>query len=1154
MVSLHSRSITRAFVVLVLLATAALPALGAADGTVRKFDIAAGDAASALRQFAQQSGVELLYSPDEIAGTETKPVHGEMPPRAALDLMLQSTKLTVTQGRNNGAFAVMRASDPNAPGAAPRRDSPAPSAVPARNNANTRVADTEPIELSPFLVKGETGWDVTETLAGTRLKADVRDIATQIEGFTKDFMEDFALNSFNEALIYSINAENESEYFRENAESATNNLDGGRIRGLGAAVKSRGLFNSSFRSDNYNSGDTIVASGANGVLFGLTSAPGIYDTTPSQAEMKNSARVRLQYSSEDSKRTELNINRVIVPNKLSLRLDYMWQEAETFRKPNHDHQKRITFSTTVRPFRHTQFRASWEEIRQDANLAPPSLAIDKVSLWHLANTVPNSPYTSPQPAYDNLAAVPGNVSATTRIFAAHGANPVFTTGGSAIPPMSWSRSVQLLEPSAPTAFGRPDPDTTFNSSGNHQMSFMDETYFPFDVNSFGNLRKSTNEGYIRRLVLEQRLAPGLHMELAYNQERRVLYVLNNSATPAVFVDPNRYLPAILPGETAPRENPNFGKMYMEFTPGSKRDSQDRKNKRATLSYELKLAERLKASRWGRWLGRHAFAGLLEQGTRYERTQSNLIPLILDDPLIPGVTLSSKTTANWVDASRRVAVRAYLDSPGSATAPALGQDWTYVDANGRPATITGGMDAGWRNSAGKRISTSNQLGLSGIKTESGLFVWQGYFLPDREGRNRLVLTYGDRHDRLWSVGADDASSLGDDVNRSGLRVASDDASYRGWDDANSIAGRNRTKSLVVHPLRWASVFYNEAKTFGAAAAGTLGLTPFGEIQHPGGGTNKDYGVQFNVWQGRMSLRFNHFKSAAGPLKAEAATLQDPIRADATVLERRVMELDPDLPQINVKDGSGLGFGGTGGSYIVKSFQTAEGDEISLNLRPMPNWNIRINASKFKAIDDNIGLEWRAWFAARLPVWETVVAKNGEVDVTGRPLTWKTALADPTNPSLGTLEQYYQNDYVGDTLAYMMAVEGRQTDNARNKRANLVTNYRFIGGKLKGWNVTGAVRWRPPAVIGYPLMLTPSGTKTLDVEHPWTGKRELFTDLGVGYRGRMKWFNRLPFSAQLNVRNALDEGPTRPFKAYTDGSIARLGVIEPRLFIFTFGVDL
>lgn len=154
---------------------------------------------------------------------------------------------------------------------------------------------------------------------------------------------------------------------------------------------------------------------------------------------------------------------------------------------------------------------------------------------------------------------------------------------------------------------------------------------------------------------------------------------------------------------------------------------------------------------------------------------------------------------------------------------------------------------------------------------------------------------------------------------------------------------------------------------------------------------------------------------------------------------------------------------------------------------------------------------------------------------------------------TLKQYYEEQVVGTGLALIQASEGRVSDGLRGKRANLITNYRFTAGRLRGLTVGAALRWRPAPVTGYPVTTNSFGTKMLDVQRAYYGREEFPVDLSAGYRGRLKHFAGVGYNVQLNIRNALDQSDPIPVSAYTDGSVYRYATVEPRLFIVSCGFD-
>jgi iron complex outermembrane recepter protein len=85
--------------------------------TKRNYDLPAGDAATAFRQFSEASGMELLYAAELARGVRTAAVRGEYTALEALNLMLAGTNLQAVREEQSGALVVKRAEGPNGPGA-----------------------------------------------------------------------------------------------------------------------------------------------------------------------------------------------------------------------------------------------------------------------------------------------------------------------------------------------------------------------------------------------------------------------------------------------------------------------------------------------------------------------------------------------------------------------------------------------------------------------------------------------------------------------------------------------------------------------------------------------------------------------------------------------------------------------------------------------------------------------------------------------------------------------------------------------------------------------------------------------------------------------------------------------------------------------------
>ncbi len=1127
----------------------------------RSYNLPRGDAATTLGRFAEVSGSQIVYMMDKVRGQTTNAVKGEFSPREALDRMLAGTALSAWQDQATGVFVISRdaGSSPPATAQPAEKSNPAPSekdtkpmkpknlaaalagwlalVIASPGQSQSTAADSsDPIVLSPFVVKedNETGWIATETVGGTRLRTNFKDVPNQLETLTKEFMQDLGVTSLDEALIYTANSESSGEFYSGTGGDAQFPAAPGRVRTLGQGTLSRNFFATRTPSDNYNIDRVTVASGPNAILFGLGSPSGIFDATPSRALMRNRYNFSLQFDSEDSKRATFDANIVAIPGKLSLRLMGLSKETHTEKKPNYDNDDRVFGALTFKPFKRTTLSVQAEHINRAWNRASRTAPFDFVTPWLYADQIPGSGYGA-KPIYVNTSFTG---IGTNRIFTQAGENPIMIQGEDPSLMRSWRNSVTVRSPST-----LPGVDPTFDAGST--FTLVDPSLFPFDVNVLGNSRENRLGGTNATIILEQALADNLFLELAYNYDKSDNEILSSGGNPSgtnirVLVDANMYIP----GTTTP--NPHAGEYYFQGVTANRLQYFNREDMRATLSYEYDAARKLaKRHGWMKWLGRHRLMGLYSFSEDEALNQNTFQRRIIDDPVIPGVTLRPKTFQNWANhASRIPQYRHYLSDPYEPTeafGPFKGEWWTK-DANGNPYQlyyITPMVTAD-----GKRLGA--QAATTGVKNkvDTAIFVWQGYFLPDRQQRERLVLTYGYRKDSARTATLDAASTTRD---FSGLYPVLWDVGYDPYGPKQS--GINRNIGLVARPLPWISLSYNESTTFDLSIAR---FNPYGETLPGAAGDGRDYGVRIDLWQNKLSLKVNKYETSLGPTRAIQQI--NSYTTQFRNVELRVLELDPTIPQINVKDGNLRGFPVlSNDNYNINSYASAEGYEVELNFSPTRNWNIRLNGAKGKSTETDIGADWFAWLAQRLPVWESVVAKNGEVDSSGRPVTWATAPFDDGNPTGQTLAQYYQSQVIGRATAFIKAVEGRSNPSARDGRLNLIVNYRFNEGRLKGFNLGGALRYRSAPIIGYGLKVNEEGETLLDLDTKYKGTTEKYVDFMAGYRGRLKSLGGLNYRVQLNVRNLLNANDPVPYNALTTGVVSSLLTVDSRLTSITFGVE-
>lgn len=71
--------------------------------------------------------------------------------------------------------------------------------------APLKPASADAILLTPFEVSSEkdNGYAATETLAGTRMRTNLRDVGASLSILTPEFLRDLGVNSFDQALLYT---------------------------------------------------------------------------------------------------------------------------------------------------------------------------------------------------------------------------------------------------------------------------------------------------------------------------------------------------------------------------------------------------------------------------------------------------------------------------------------------------------------------------------------------------------------------------------------------------------------------------------------------------------------------------------------------------------------------------------------------------------------------------------------------------------------------------------------------------------------------------------------------------------------------------------------------------------------------------------------
>lgn len=272
----------------------------------------------------------------------------------------------------------------------------APLAYPQAQDAE--VEEDQIFELSPFTVEGaeNEGYRATSTLAGTRIRTDLKDVGSAISVYTDEFLSDLGATDGGSLMQYTTNAEvagTRGTYTGVDTSGAVddsgalrNPVSSTRIRGLAGADNTRDYFGTDIPWDTYAVNRIDVQRGANSMLFGLGSPAGIVNATFADAGFEDEGQAQIRFGSYGSMRTSVNFNKVLIEDRLAIRVAAL-HDAEKFKQdPAFEDDDRIYAAVRWEPklgsdSMKTAFRAKYENGSIDANRPRTTTPLDSVTAW-----------------------------------------------------------------------------------------------------------------------------------------------------------------------------------------------------------------------------------------------------------------------------------------------------------------------------------------------------------------------------------------------------------------------------------------------------------------------------------------------------------------------------------------------------------------------------------------------------------------------------------------------------------------------------------------------------------------------------------------------------------------------------------------------------
>mgnify|MGYP001556108083 FL=1 len=213
--------------------------------------------------------------------------------------------------------------------------------------------DDETIVLSPFVVDDtkDKGYQATSTLAGTRIRTDLRDVGSSISVVTGEMLKDLAATNNESLLTYAINTEvgGPRGNFSGGVKTGTyqeqnlfvNPNANTRVRGLTNADNTRNYFISDVPWDGYTVSRVDLLRGPNAILFGLGSPAGVVNATTNDAILtSNKGRAEATFDKYGSQRYVLDYNQQLLPDELALRFTLLENRQQFQQDPAFSNDKR----------------------------------------------------------------------------------------------------------------------------------------------------------------------------------------------------------------------------------------------------------------------------------------------------------------------------------------------------------------------------------------------------------------------------------------------------------------------------------------------------------------------------------------------------------------------------------------------------------------------------------------------------------------------------------------------------------------------------------------------------------------------------------------------------------------------------------------------
>lgn len=954
----------------------------------------------------------------------------------------------------------------------------------------------EAIVLSPFQVdaSADKGYLATQTLSGTRLKTDLKDIGSSLTVFTEELMNDLGANSIYSLMAF---APNTDPFVMATSDVTGTGNDFINLptkfvsRGGATTTVAQDFFANGIPQDRFNSEALTFTRGPNAILFGLGNAAGAFISSTKRAKFTDSRTVEQQMDNRGGHRLTIDLNQVLIKKYLALRYAGVFEGMNSFRLHTNDYQRRQFLTLNFTPFKKTTLRFNYDAGHIQQNAVRPWADYDAVSPWLAAgspmiNTFTNTPAGKPAGTINNTI----NQLVSTE----------FSPAGTVLPTMNFVNTGLSATPNFANGFP---------TNGASFRSLINDSLYPTFASTFGNSAYRLTDYHTASVFLEQQITRDFFIEAAANRVDSKLRAINGfvGQFSYIYVDPNRQLPNGQP-------NPNAGKLYSQSQPTIIDAPNSARNYRAMASYEFDFARHTPG--WLKHLGRHSAAVFVEQDNTSGWSSNN--GLFNATPL--ATTGAAATITNGVNL---IQYRYYYDPAGNKVGTSVGRHVEQLP------TLYAGDPVPARNASGITPAFIAQQGptLTEAIVKTQALALQSFFWKDR-----LVVTNGLRTDdqTSWLSVPNDFVNLRDPITGAAPRPSGINLRKFAAASRAERGGHTYSRGVVFHALPWVSLSYNTSNNF-QVNSGTRNV--FGDLLPNPEGQGSDYGLKFALFDRRLFLDVTYYTNGN-------VNSPDSISSNAAgnfkqfdQLWIAVANFTGDVKYLT----SPYSTLSTVWSDVVST--TSKGWEFSLTANPTKLWRMTLNGSKR---GDNTTSSRGTYINQYMATYIPMIKSHPE---------WQSLA-----PTAGTTVASSVAD-LENVLVNFNAIRNSPSANfAPSWTMNLIQTLelpreaRIASLPLGGVSIGASMNARGPAINGFAV----DSKLVLDPTHPYSSPTYATYGAWITYKRKL-FKNRVDWRLQLNVRNVLDQYTVYPLidVDIRDGKHTPTTAIytlkEPRTYQFT-----